>query len=137
MFNGAVRPQFWDVSYGAGNGLYIRARESGRDILAPMLDLSQESHSAGGIRISMCHPYRRDYHKGVDRRRLIGKEDPRFIDQHSMSRAGTSWRSRDMEPQHIGYRGAVEETCVPEVGAQFQQAMLLMAMHCELCPIGE
>jgi hypothetical protein len=42
-----------------------------------------------------------------------------------------------MEPQHIGYRGAVEETCVPEVGAQFQHAMLLMAMHCELCPIGE
>jgi hypothetical protein len=77
------------------------------------------------------------FHKGVDRQRLIGKEDPRFIDQHSMSRAGTGWRSRDMEPQHIGYRGAVEETCVPEVGAQFQQAMLLMAMHCELCPIGE
>ena len=120
--------------------LYIRARESGRDILAPMLDLSQESHSAGGIRISMCHPYRRDYHKGVDRRRLIGKEDPRFINQHSVSRLGTGWRhwrGRDMEPQHIGYRGAVEETCVPEVGAQFQQAMLLMAMHCELCPIGE
>ncbi len=81
--------------------LYIGARESGRDILALMLALSQESHSAGELRISMCHPYRRDYHRGVDRQRLIGKEDPRFINRHSVSRLGTGWRGRDMEPQHI------------------------------------